>query len=205
MVKILLISKNEAFAQDLQQQLIRHTGWEILINFDKNVVVDAAVVDDDVDEIQKLSHHLLQTPMFLFWSGEHELPENEALQIIRKPFRLQKFLDMLHTAVNASQISGKELPLNGCILNLQTKEVYYKQQQVTIKLTEREAAILKYLYKSGDKIVSKTELLTEVWGYNPEATTHTVETHIYRLRQKIEQDKQIIVTEENGYKLKPVE
>jgi len=71
-----------------------------------------------------------------------------------------------------------------------------------IKLTERETAILKYLYKAGDKIVGKAELLAEVWGYNPEATTHTVETHIYRLRQKIERPEQVIMTEDNGYRLK---
>lgn len=205
MAKILLISHNSDFLQDLQQQLQHHPDWEVRTDFSDDVVFEAAVVDDDVNEVQKLSQSLVQTPMFLLWSGESELPENEDLHVVRKPFRLQKLTDALHTAINAARVSGKELPLNGCVLDLQTKEVHYGEPYPSVKLTEREAAILKYLYKSGDKIVSKSELLTEVWGYNPEATTHTVETHIYRLRQKIEQDKQIIVTEENGYKLKSAE
>lgn len=205
MAKILLISHNSDFLQDLQQQLQRHPDWEVRTDYADDVVFEAAVVDDDVEEVQKLSRRLVQTPMFLLWSGESELPENEDLRVVRKPFRLQKFIDSLHTAINAAQVSGKKLSLNGCVLDLQTKEVCYHEQYPSVKLTEREAAILKYLYKSGDKIVSKAELLTEVWGYNPEATTHTVETHIYRLRQKIEHDKQIIVTEENGYKLKSAE
>ena len=59
------------------------------------------------------------------------------------------------------------------------------------------------MYKAYPKVVSKTELLSEVWGYNPDATTHTVETHIYRLRQKVEGQTQdaIILTEESGDKL----
>ena len=66
-------------------------------------------------------------------------------------------------------------------------------------------AVIKYLYKTKDHIVSKNELLQEVWGYSPEVSTHTIETHIYRLRQKVEQGDEeslLILTEEGGYKLK---
>ena len=66
-------------------------------------------------------------------------------------------------------------------------------------------AIIKYLYKAKDKIVSKNELLQEVWGYSPDVSTHTIETHIYRLRQKVEHENpaaQLIMTEDGGYKLK---
>ena len=205
MSRILLVSHNVDFAEDLSRQLSRHQDWDVRTSYETETVFDAVVVDDDVNEVQKLSKILLQTPIFLLWSGESELPENEELHVVRKPIRLQKFIDSLHAAVNASQVVGKELPLNGCVLDMQTKEVSYPSTQETVKLTEREVAILKYLYKCGDKIVSKSELLTEVWGYNPEATTHTVETHIYRLRQKVERENQIIITEENGYKLKSAE
>ena len=57
-----------------------------------------------------------------------------------------------------------------------------------IRLTEKETNILKYLYRAGEKPVSREELLAEVWGYNARVTTHTLETHVYRLRQKIETD-----------------
>ena len=76
-----------------------------------------------------------------------------------------------------------------------------------MRLTEKETAILKYLYRAGDRIVGRDVLLNEVWGYNAGVTTHTLETHVYRLRQKIERDpaaaREILVTEPGGYRLVP--
>ena len=75
-----------------------------------------------------------------------------------------------------------------------------------IRLTEKETAILKYLFRAGEKVVTREVLLQEVWGYNAGVTTHTLETHIYRLRQKIEADPSqasLLVTEAGGYKLMP--
>jgi DNA-binding response OmpR family regulator len=75
-----------------------------------------------------------------------------------------------------------------------------------VRLTEKETAILRFLYRAGQKSISREVLLQEVWGYNSGVTTHTLETHIYRLRQKIEKDAampEILVTEAGGYKLVP--
>jgi DNA-binding response OmpR family regulator len=75
-----------------------------------------------------------------------------------------------------------------------------------IRLTDKEAAILRYLYKAGPKAVPRDELLREVWGYNAAVTTHTLETHIYRLRQKIEVvggRNDLLITEGGGYRLEP--
>ena len=75
-----------------------------------------------------------------------------------------------------------------------------------VRLTEKETAILKYLYRAGQRVIDRETLLHEVWGYNPGVTTHTLETHVYRLRQKIEADPssaKILVTETGGYKLAP--
>jgi DNA-binding response OmpR family regulator len=75
-----------------------------------------------------------------------------------------------------------------------------------VRLTEKETAILRYLYRAGQRPVSRETLLQEVWGYNSGVTTHTLETHIYRLRQKVEKDATspaILVTEAGGYKLVP--
>jgi DNA-binding response OmpR family regulator len=74
-----------------------------------------------------------------------------------------------------------------------------------VRLTEKETSILKYLYRAGAKPVPREELLREVWGYNSGVTTHTLETHIYRLRQKIEPEgaPQLLVTETGGYRLQP--
>ena len=73
-----------------------------------------------------------------------------------------------------------------------------------IRLTEKESEILKFLYRSPAP-VDREVLLDAVWGYAPAVTTHTLETHIYRLRQKIESDPRdpsLIVTEDRGYRLK---
>ena len=75
-----------------------------------------------------------------------------------------------------------------------------------VRLTEKETAILKYLYRAGDRVIGRDTLLGEVWGYNAGVTTHTLETHVYRLRQKIERDPahaEILVTEPGGYRLMP--
>ena len=79
-------------------------------------------------------------------------------------------------------------------------------ERVVYRVTEKETSILRYLYRAGQRPVSRETLLQEVWGYNSGVTTHTLETHIYRLRQKIEKDAAapaILVTEAGGYKLVP--
>jgi DNA-binding response OmpR family regulator len=100
----------------------------------------------------------------------------------------------------------------GAVFRLGTYEfrpankVLVDAQQRKIRLTEKETNILKYLYRAGEKPVSREELLAEVWGYNAGVTTHTLETHVYRLRQKIERDPsnaEILVTENGGYKIIP--
>ena len=85
-------------------------------------------------------------------------------------------------------------------------EASHDEKGSKLKLTEKETAILRYLYRAGQKVVGREMLLAEVWGYNANVTTHTLETHIYRLRQKIETDPsnaRILVTEPGGYKLIP--
>ena len=75
-----------------------------------------------------------------------------------------------------------------------------------IRLTEKETNILKYLYRAVPRAVAREELLAEVWGYNAGVTTHTLETHVYRLRQKIEPDPanaRLLLTEAGGYRLQP--
>ena len=75
-----------------------------------------------------------------------------------------------------------------------------------IRLTEKETAILKYLFRAGENVIVRDVLLNEVWGYNSGVTTHTLETHVYRLRQKIERDPsnaELLVTEPGGYRLVP--
>lgn len=206
MGRILLISANEAFAADLGSQFACCGDWEVVRDYAPETVFEAVVADDDAGAIKKLEPLLRHTPFFLLWSGAEDFPEAENLTVLRKPFVLENLLDALRAMHAAVSAIGGDMELFGCRLNTAAREIRYPDGREPVKLTEREVSILKYLYKAGGKIVGKAELLAEVWGYNPEATTHTVETHIYRLRQKIEQDGgpgQVIVTEDNGYKLKP--
>jgi len=86
------------------------------------------------------------------------------------------------------------------------KLMVHNETAQKVRLTEKEAAILKFLYRAGDKVVSRDVLLNEVWGYNVTVTTHTLETHVYRLRQKIEREPsnaELLITEPGGYKLMP--
>ena len=95
----------------------------------------------------------------------------------------------------------------GCIcFYFLSAKLLTNEAQSKIRLTEKETSILKYLFRAGEKVVSRDVLLHEVWGYNAGVTTHTLETHIYRLRQKIERDPsnaEILITETGGYKLVP--
>jgi len=86
---------------------------------------------------------------------------------------------------------------------MESKRLFAKQVG-EIKITDKEARVLKFLLSHKGNIVSRTDLLQHVWGYDSSANTHTVETHIYRLRKKIgtiADGKSIIITERGGYRL----
>lgn len=72
-----------------------------------------------------------------------------------------------------------------------------------LRVTEKEAAVLVFLARAGEQVVGREVLLGEVWGYSGSATTHTVETHIYRLRRKLTDHgcSELVVTEAGGYRL----
>lgn len=120
--------------------------------------------------------------------------------------KLTTFLDELHACLNLFENSTDGyLSFNDYEVRPIKKDIINHRNNEVIKLTEKEVAVIKYLFKANERVVSKNELLQEVWGYAPDATTHTIETHIYRLRQKVEHDDssaQLIITLEGGYKLK---
>jgi DNA-binding response OmpR family regulator len=103
--------------------------------------------------------------------------------------------------------SGQELPAKITIgdYELNTRDnLWTKAGETPLRLTEKETAILAYMKAAGGKPVSRQELLEHVWSYVPDVETHTLETHIYRLRQKIEDDPsapKILVTQGDGYVL----
>ena len=126
---------------------------------------------------------------------------------ISKPFRLGELLARLRAHLRQHEHSEDALiPIGPYVFKPNVKMLVDEKANKKIRLTEKETAILKYLYRAEQRAVGRETLLGEVWGYNAGVTTHTLETHVYRLRQKIEKDPakaQILITDAGGYKLVP--
>ncbi len=136
--------------------------------------------------------------------GEAEgLPEG-VTERVAKPVRVTELLARLHAALAVFEASPEAaIPLAGYAFHPAAKLLQGKGG-TRIRLTEKEAAILLYLHRAGGRPVPRAELLGEVWGYSSAVTTHTLETHVYRLRRKIEADPQqarLLLTDEGGYRL----
>ncbi len=126
---------------------------------------------------------------------------------IAKPFRAQELLARVRAQLRVFDNSEDAVFTVGPYLfRPSAKQLLEPARNRKIRLTEKETAILKFLYRAGGRAVPRNTLLIEVWGYNSSVTTHTLETHIYRLRQKIEPDPanlKLLMTETGGYRLNP--
>ncbi len=127
---------------------------------------------------------------------------------IAKPFRLPELLARVRAQLRVFDNSEDAVFTVGPYqFRPSAKLLLEPTRNRKIRLTEKESAILKYLYRAGGRPVPRQILLNEVWGYNSAVTTHTLETHIYRLRQKIEpvpSQARLLLTEGGGYRLDPV-
>ena len=202
MKKISVISSNQIIAEDLKQQIERcWEGCTIELS-EKSSDIDLFFVDDDETEVKNIAQTYTELPI-VFLSSTKEYSEYADL-VIKKPFKLYDFLSSLKNETLLPKVRRKEcLNFNEYSFYPVKKEIFSNLLNKTFKLTEKEVFILKYLYQNTGVVTEKEDLLENVWGYSAEATTHTVETHIYRLRQKVEQDggSQLIITENNGYRL----
>jgi DNA-binding response OmpR family regulator len=125
---------------------------------------------------------------------------------VTKPFRFAVLLARIRAQLRSHEASEDAIFALGPYTFKPGSKMLLTEKGSKIRLTEKETAILRYLYRSGDRIVPRDVLLSEVWGYNANVTTHTLETHVYRLRQKIETDPsnaKLLVTDTGGYKLVP--
>ncbi len=126
---------------------------------------------------------------------------------VAKPFRIAELLARLRAQMRIFENSEDAVfTIGPYTFRPSAKLLQEAVRNRRIRLTEKEAAILKFLYRAGTRPVPRQVLLNEVWGYNAAVTTHTLETHIYRLRQKIEPDPAnacLLVTEGGGYRLDP--
>ena len=125
---------------------------------------------------------------------------------VTKPFRFAVLLARIRAHLRSHEQSEDAVFRVGPYEFRPAAKVLIDDKGKKVRLTEKETSILKYLYRAGAKAVSREELLTEVWGYNAGVTTHTLETHIYRLRQKIEPEPgqaRLLLTDAGGYRLQP--
>jgi DNA-binding response OmpR family regulator len=125
---------------------------------------------------------------------------------VLKPFRYAVLLARIRAHLRQHEASDDAVFQIGTYVFKPSSKHLVNEKGGKLRLTEKETAILKFLYRANSGVVTRDVLLREVWGYNANVTTHTLETHIYRLRQKIEKDPanaQLLVTDSGGYKLIP--
>ncbi|MEL6582323.1 MAG: response regulator transcription factor [Pseudomonadota bacterium] len=130
--------------------------------------------------------------------------DSGANDYVTKPFKFPVLLARIRAQLRQHEQSEDAVFTVGPYTFKPSAKMLVDDAEKKIRLTEKETNILKFLYRANDGVVPRDVLLHEVWGYNAAVTTHTLETHIYRLRQKIESDPSnatLLVTEAGGYRL----
>ena len=191
-------------------------AWEKLqtpgARFDA-IILDVSLPDGDGrDFCAELRRKGKRIPIIILTGSDDETDVVRGLDAgandyVAKPFRIAELLARLRAQMRIFENSEDAVfAIGPYIFRPSAKLLQETAKNRRIRLTEKEAAILKFLYRAGTRPVPRQVLLNEVWGYNAAVTTHTLETHIYRLRQKIEPDPtnaSLLVTEGGGYRLDP--
>lgn len=223
---ILLVDDDDDFRRSLVEQLRLHEEFETeeAINaaealkivktehFDA-VLVDVGLPDMDGRELCRLLRRAgVKAPVIMLTAADSDADtilglDAGANDYVTKPFRLGVLLARLRAHLRQHEHSEDAVFAIGHY-NFQpgAKILVASEGNRRIRLTEKETAILKYLFRASGEVVPRETLLNEVWGYNAGVTTHTLETHVYRLRQKIELNPskaEILLTEPGGYRLAP--
>ncbi len=224
--RVLIVDDDSTLLQMLSEQLQLHeefttvgarSGAESLdlakTDYFDVIILDVGLPDIDGRQVCRLMRRNgVTSPIIMLTGADTDADtilglDAGANDYITKPFRLGVLLARLRAHIRQHERSDDAVftigpytfqPGNKLLVDTDTDK--------KVRLTDKETAILKYLYRAGDRVVGREVLLDEVWGYNAGVTTHTLETHIYRLRQKIERDPanaRILVTGPGGYRLNP--
>lgn len=176
------------------------------------ILLDVDLPDmDGRDACKRMREDGVQAPVIMLTAASTDEDtvrglDSGASDYVTKPYKFAVLLARIRAQLRDYEHSEGAIFRLGAYEFRPAAKMLMDERGRKIRLTEKETNILKYLYRAGEKAVSREELLAEVWGYNAGVTTHTLETHIYRLRQKIERDPsnaRLLVTEDGGYRLVP--
>jgi len=220
---LLIVDDDDELREALAEQLELHEEFKVIqaqngtegIRLGKSVSADLILLDVDLPDMdgreacRVLRKSGLTTPVIMLTGQSSDSDQILGLDAgandyVTKPFRFAVLLARIRAQVRSHETSEDATFRIGPYEFKPALKLLIDQMQKKIRLTEKETNILKYLYRAGGKPVSREELLTEVWGYNAGVTTHTLETHVYRLRQKIEPDPanaRLLLTDAGGYRL----
>ncbi|OSQ50150.1 response regulator transcription factor [Thalassospira alkalitolerans] len=224
--QVLVVEDDAALSQSLTEQLRLHEEFECVVansgqtaleaakdNYFDMILLDVGLPDMDGRDVCKLMRRAgVKSPIIMLTGADSDSDtilglESGANDYVTKPFRLNVLLARIRAHIRQHEQSEDAVFVIGPYsFQPSAKILIETTTEKKVRLTEKETSILKFLFRAGDKPVTRETLLDEVWGYNAGVTTHTLETHVYRLRQKIEKDPSnamILVTEPGGYKLVP--
>ncbi|MDB4249276.1 response regulator transcription factor [Amylibacter sp.] len=222
--KILIIDNDKDLSEALTFQLSLNEKYQTVEAGDETialtqisnnlfnlVVINSRLSDLDCHNLTiKLRSLNVKCPIIILVNNKRYLDTNENIKTglnkyILKPFKYSLLLKCIETQLhNYEKAEETEYSLGKYVFKPNSKTLEIDENK-SIRLTEKETDIIKFLYKNLENVVSRETLLHEVWGYNSNVTTHTLETHIYRLRQKIEPDPSnatFLITETGGYQLR---
>ncbi len=224
--KILLVEDDVALRQSLAEQIELYeefsateagTGKEGLEQAKTNrfdvILLDVGLPDIDGREVCRLMRQAdVRVPVIMLTAADTDADtilglDAGANDYVTKPFRISVLLARMRAQLRQHEQSEDAVFMIGPYsFRPGAKMLEDGKTGRKIRLTEKETAILRFLLRAGSRPIGRDILLKEIWGYNSGITTHTLETHIYRLRQKIEEDPseaRILVTEQGGYRLVP--
>ncbi len=221
--KILLVDDDDDLREVLSEQLVMTEDFEVVEGnsgqsamervkeglFDL-VILDVGLPDTDGRELCRLLRKQgVKCPVIMLTGHDSDADtilglDAGANDYVTKPFKFPVLLARIRAQLRQHEQSEDAVFQLGPYTFKPSMKMLIDEGDRKIRLTEKETNILKFLYRSSEGVVPRDVLLHEVWGYNAGVTTHTLETHIYRLRQKIEPDPSnasLLVTESGGYRL----
>tara|TARA_B100001996_G_scaffold224507_1_gene172815 strand:- start:80 stop:652 length:573 start_codon:yes stop_codon:yes gene_type:complete len=176
--------------------------FDILLEIKQNFKFDILKANTK-KELSDIDKNNLGNYLILTTSQNNNLFSSNCFIIEKFPIKINSLIEKLNIKLLKQKYNFQnDIKLKEYKLDLNSREISLKN--IRLKLTEREIEILVYLNESNTP--QKIEKLQkEVWGYASDLETHTVETHIYRLRKKIKEafnDENLITSEKNGYLIK---